>query len=108
MLGEDSALSLLVALAILRLFLLDLAALVEGPRQIARHLDMHRRAVRRIADNGIDDLARLIERAQHDRVARNVHVLGEHHATIFVAPRVERRQILVLALADFVHAGCGE
>ena len=60
-----------------------------------------RRAV--LADERVDHLARLIERAQHHGVTRDVHVLVEFHPPIFIAPGIERRQVFVFAFADLVQ-----
>jgi hypothetical protein len=94
---------LFVACAVFLLLFPDLVAFIERPGQIARHFDIdrHRRAI--AADDGVDHLACLVQCPQHDRVARDVLVFGKAHATVRVAPGVERRQGARGAFAGFVQ-----
>ena len=85
------------------LLFFDLVALIEWARQVTGHFDMHRRRRAVATDDGIDHLARLIQRTKNNGVARNVGILGEDHPTVLVAAVVERWQILVFAFANLVQ-----
>ncbi len=61
---------------------------------------MHRIGRPVFPNQGIDYLARLVEGAQHHRVARDVQVVVEHHAAVLVPARVKGRQVTLFALAN--------